>query len=109
MNESSIYVLAGMGGLSINDAMTYGMPVICSVCDSTERDLVTEGTNGSFFKDGDADSLAGTIEKMFESPEQCRRMGEESERIIREKINIEIVSERYMAAFREFMKVSKSL
>lgn len=46
---------------------------------------------------------------MFESPEQCRRMGDASERIIREKINIEIVSERYMAAFREFMKVSKSL
>ena len=37
MNESSIYVLAGMGGLSINDAMTYGMPVLCAVCDSTER------------------------------------------------------------------------
>ncbi|WP_290381655.1 glycosyltransferase family 4 protein [Bacteroides acidifaciens] len=109
MNESSIYVLAGMGGLSINDAMTYGMPVLCSVCDSTERDLVIEGKNGFFFKDGDADSLAAKIEMMFESPEQCRRMGDASERIIREKINIEIVSERYMAAFREFMKVSKSL
>ena len=54
MNESSIYVLAGMGGLSINDAMTYGMPVLCAVCDSTERDLVKEGKNGYFFKDGDA-------------------------------------------------------
>ena len=52
MNESSIYVLAGMGGLSINDAMTYGMPVLCAVCDSTERDLVMEGRNGYFFKDG---------------------------------------------------------
>lgn len=61
MNESSIYVLAGMGGLSINDAMTYGMPVLCAVCDSTERDLVMEGKNGYFFKDGDADSLAGRI------------------------------------------------
>lgn len=106
MNESSIYVLAGMGGLSINDAMTYGMPVLCSVCDSTERDLVMEGKNGFFFKDGDADSLAAMIEKMFESPRQCRRMGEESERIIREKINIETVSERYVEAFQEFMKVA---
>lgn len=104
MNESSIYVLAGMGGLSINDAMTYGMLVLCSVCDSTERDLVAEGKNGFFFKDGDADSLAAMIEKMFESPEQCRRMGEESERIIRKKINIETVSQRYVEAFQEFMK-----
>lgn len=75
MNESSIYVLAGMGGLSINDAMTYGMPVLCAVCDSTERDLVKEGKNGYFFKDGDADSLADRIREMFESPERCKEMG----------------------------------
>lgn len=104
MNESSIYVLAGMGGLSINDAMTYGMPVLCSVCDSTERDLVIEGTNGFFFKDGDVDSLAERIKEMFASPERCRKMGEESERIIREKINMETVSERYLKAFREIME-----
>lgn len=102
MNESSVYVLAGMGGLSINDAMTYGMPVLCSVCDSTERDLVTEGKNGYFFKEGDSDSLAEKIEKLFESPEQCRRMGEESARIIQEKINIDTVSERYVKAFQDF-------
>lgn len=104
MNESSIYVLAGMGGLSINDAMTYGMPVLCSVCDSTERDLVVEGKNGFFFKDGDGDSLAERIKEMFASPERCRKMGEESERIIREKINMETVSERYLKAFREIME-----
>lgn len=50
MNESTVYVLAGMGGLSINDAMTYGMPVLCSVCDGTERDLVIDGKNGFFSK-----------------------------------------------------------
>lgn len=101
MNESSVYVLAGMGGLSINDAMTYGLPVLCSVCDSTERDLVIDDRNGSFFKEGDADSLAEKIKEMFQSPERCRAMGEESERLIREKINIETVSERYLKAFRE--------
>ena len=103
MNESSIYVLAGMGGLSINDAMTYGMPVLCAVCDSTERDLVMEGRNGYFFKDGDADSLAERIREMFESPERCREMGKESERIIREKINMETVSKRYLKAFQEII------
>ena len=97
MNESS------MGGLSINDAMTYGMPVLCAVCDSTERDLVMEGRNGYFFKDGDADSLAERIREMFESPERCREMGKESERIIREKINMETVSKRYLKAFQEII------
>ena len=106
MNESSIYVLAGMGGLSINDAMTYGMPVLCAVCDSTERDLVMEGKNGYFFKDGDADSLADRIREMFESPERCKEMGKESERMIREKINMETVSERYMKAFQEILRLT---
>ena len=45
---SSIYVLAGMGGISINDAMAFGRPVICSVCDGTEGTLVKEGFNGLY-------------------------------------------------------------
>ena len=43
MLASSVYILAGMGGLSINDAMTFSLPVICSVCDGTEWDLVYNG------------------------------------------------------------------
>ena len=103
MNESTVYVLAGMGGLSINDAMTYGMPILCSVCDSTERDLVTEGENGFFFKDGDVNSLAEKINQLFSSPELCKQMGKESERVIQEKINLNTVSERYLKAFQDFM------
>lgn len=104
MNESTVYVLAGMGGLSINDAMTYGLPVLCSVCDSTERDLVIDGKNGFFFREGEVDSLAEKIDQLFESPEQCTAMGKESERIIREEINIETVSERYLKAFQAVMR-----
>lgn len=105
MNESTVYVLAGMGGLSINDAMTYGLPALCSVCDSTERDLVTDGKNGYFFREGDVESLAEKIDQLFASPDRCREMGQESEKIIREKINIDTVSERYLKAFKEIMKV----
>lgn len=104
MNESTVYVLAGMGGLSINDAMTYGLPVVCSVCDSTERDLVTDGVSGLFFREGDAGSLSDKLNELFASPGRCTEMGRESERIIREKINIETVSERYLQAFRTFMQ-----
>lgn len=104
MNEATVYVLAGMGGLSINDAMTYALPVVCSVCDSTERDLVTDGRNGLFFRDGDADSLTEKILQLLTSPQECRRMGQESERIIREQINIDTVSERYLKAFADFLR-----
>lgn len=84
--------------------MTYGLPVVCSVCDSTERDLVTDGVNGLFFREGDAGSLSDKLNELFASPGRCTEMGRESERIIREKINIETVSERYLQAFRTFMQ-----
>lgn len=99
MHESMVYVLAGMGGLSINDAMTYGLPVVCSVCDGTERDLVVNERNGLFFRDGDVDSLTLTLDNLLASPERCRTMGQESERIIREQINLDTVAERYLRAF----------
>jgi glycosyltransferase involved in cell wall biosynthesis len=107
MNESTVYVLAGMGGLSINDAMTYGLPIICSVCDSTERDLVEHGINGFFFKENDVDSLAQTIKRLLNSPELCKQMGKESERIIRDKINIETVSNYYCQAFKNIIEKQK--
>ncbi len=99
MNESTIYALAGMGGLSINDAMTYAMPVICSRCDGTERDLVQDGVNGLFFKEGDAQDLASKILTILNSPQLVKSMGEASCRVIAEKINLNTVCDRYLAAF----------
>ena len=104
MHESAVYVLAGMGGLSINDAMTYGMPVICSVCDGTEKDLVCEGENGYYFREGDAASLAQKIGMLFASPERTAAMGRESERIIREKVNLRSVCDNYLQAFESIMQ-----
>lgn len=100
MHESSVYVLAGMGGLSINDAMTYGLPVVCSVCDGTEKDLVTDGFNGYFFKDGDSASLTEKLTAILSSDKLRKAMSEASMEIIREKINMDTVSGRYMDAFK---------
>ena len=104
MNESAIYVLAGMGGLSINDAMTYGLPIICSVCDGTEVDLVEDQHNGLYFDENNKQSLAEKIITLLKSPELCKQMGENSENIIRNKINIETVLNRYLSAFKTIVK-----
>lgn len=103
MYESSVYVLAGMGGLSINDAMGYSLPIICSVCDGTEKDLVTDGVNGYFFKEGSATDLAEKIIAILSNPTKAKQMGEESYRVIRDKINLGTVSQRYIDAFNYVM------
>lgn len=103
MNESSVYVLAGMGGLSINDAMCYELPVICSVCDGTEKDLIEDGKNGYFFKEDDADDLAAKIIMVLSNKDKRQQMGKESLRIIREKININKVAKNYYHVFKSVL------
>lgn len=99
--DADIYVLAGMGGLSINEAMAFGKPVICSMCDGTEKDLVTDAVNGYFFRPNDVYDLADKIRLLIIDPERARKMGEESRRIIREKVNIDTVSDRFVEAFKK--------
>ncbi len=98
--EAGIYVLAGMGGLSINEAMCFAKPVICSVADGTEKRLVREGYNGHFFESGSVTSLISVIEKLFADPELIALMGKRSQEIIQKEINIHTVLGNYMEAFR---------
>jgi glycosyltransferase involved in cell wall biosynthesis len=104
LSESSIYVLAGMGGLSINEAMCFGLPVICSIADGTEKRLVFEDKNGHYFQNGDLNSLANTIKKMLKNLEKTKKMGNESLRIIEEEVNIGIVQNKYLEAFNFVLK-----
>ena len=98
--ESGIYVLAGMGGLSINEAMCFSKPVVCSVADGTEKRLVREGFNGHFFESGSVASLASVIEKLLADPAQIAVMGKRSQEIIEKEINIHTVLGNYMEAFK---------
>ncbi len=97
--ESGIYALAGMGGLSINEAMAYGKPVVCSVCDGTEKVLVRDGKNGFFFEEGNCKSLTEQLRKLLSDTKLITKFGQESERIIREEINIDVMVQAYLSAF----------
>lgn len=99
--KSQIYVLAGMGGLSINEAMAFGKPIICSICDGTEKILVKNQINGLFFKEGSTEDLAEKILYLFSNPALIEFMSKESEKIIREQVNIDIVTSNYINAFKK--------
>ncbi|HSZ73069.1 MAG TPA: glycosyltransferase, partial [Cytophagaceae bacterium] len=96
---SSIYVLAGMGGLSINEAMCFGKPIVCSIADGTERDLVIEGKNGRYFKRGNAEDLYKKLDELLSHPDLVKQYGEYSLSIIRNKINLHTVVEGFLTAF----------
>jgi glycosyltransferase involved in cell wall biosynthesis len=89
-----------MGGLSINEAMCFSKPVVCSVADGTEKRLVREGYNGHYFESGSLESLQEVIEKLFSNPDMITKMGQRSREIIEKEINIHSVLGNYMEAFK---------
>jgi len=86
--SSTLFVLPGMGGLSINEAMCYGLPVVCSRADGTEKHLVSNGFNGYIFREDDINDLAEKVLKIITSKELREMMSKNSLKIIKNKVNI---------------------
>lgn len=102
MMKSGVYVLAGMGGLSINEAMAHGLCIVCTIADGTEQHLVIDGLNGFKFRDNDKADLIAKIEMALKADRI--KMGEESVNLIKNKYNIRTVSELYIRAFLSLKK-----
>ncbi|CKW70078.1 glycosyltransferase [Mycobacterium tuberculosis] len=98
--RNSIFVLPGLGGLSINEAMFYGLAIVCSRGDGTERHLVRSDHNGVFFHEGDEKHLAGVLMNLLDDTDRLRQMGERSKEIIRCEVNINTVIAEYIRAFQ---------
>jgi glycosyltransferase involved in cell wall biosynthesis len=102
--ESDLYVIAGMGGLSINEAMLFEKPIICSICDGTEKKLVKDGYNGYFFENDNLSDLVSKIELVLKDKEKAKLMGQNSYNIIKTEININTVLLGYINAFNYISK-----
>lgn len=108
-SQSSLYVLAGMGGLSINDAMAFRLPVICSECDGTEKFLVRDGLTGFYFMPDSHLDLANKIETFFSLPNNKKEaMSNRAVQVIREEVNIHTVVASYRNAFDELTKLNRA-
>jgi glycosyltransferase involved in cell wall biosynthesis len=97
--SASLFVLPGLGGLSINEAMFYGLAIICASGDGTEKFLVREGYNGSFFRADDRTSLGDTIVRLLSDQQELKKMGARSREIIDREVNIGTVIREYRRAF----------
>ena len=99
-STSSIYVLAGMGGVSINEAMCFGMPIVCSRCDGTEKFLVREGINGLFFREESLQDLIQKTSLILRDKGLRNSMGVNSLNIIKNELNTEIHVNNYINLFQ---------
>ncbi|AXE18522.1 glycosyltransferase family 1 protein [Runella rosea] len=99
LSESAVYVLGGMGGLSINDAMCFAKPIVCSVADGTEKRLVREDYNGYYFENGNEADLVRVLDRLLTDPEKVKTFGKRSFGIITDEINIHTAIEGYKKVF----------
>lgn len=91
-SSADLFVLPGTGGLAVQQAMSFGLPVIVAEADGTQSELVRPG-NGWVLTPGSdqayVERLAACLAQALADPACLRRMGRESYRIVAEEVNLE--------------------
>jgi glycosyltransferase involved in cell wall biosynthesis len=95
--QADLFVLPGTGGLAVQEAMSYGLPVIVAKGDGTQDDLVRE-SNGWQIEPENYDALVSTMKNALSDIARLRRMGAESFRIVSDEINIQKMAEAFVRA-----------
>jgi glycosyltransferase involved in cell wall biosynthesis len=95
--QANLFVLPGTGGLAVQEAMSYGLPVIVAKGDGTQDDLVRE-KNGWQIEPENYEVLVSTMKEALSDVKRLREMGKESFRIVSEEINIQKMAEVFVKA-----------
>jgi glycosyltransferase involved in cell wall biosynthesis len=96
---ADLFVLPGTGGLAVQEAMSYGLPVIVAKGDGTQDDLV-RAKNGWQIAPEDYDALIVSMKEALSDIPRLRKMGNESYRIVREEINLEKMVDAFVRALQ---------
>jgi glycosyltransferase involved in cell wall biosynthesis len=94
---ADLFALPGTGGLAIQEAMSYALPVIVAQGDGTQDDLVRPA-NGWQIPPGDQAAFTSTLQEALLNIQRLRQMGQESYRIVAEEINLEAMVETFIKA-----------
>jgi glycosyltransferase involved in cell wall biosynthesis len=95
--NADLFVLPGTGGLAVQEAMSYGLPVIVAEGDGTQNDLVSGG-NGWLVPVGDLDSLVTAMREALEDPVRLEKMGMRSYKMVRDRYNIDSMADVFIDA-----------
>jgi len=100
--EADLFVLPGTGGLAVQEAMSYGLPIMVAKGDGTQDDLVRK-SNGWQIPPDDYEALVRTMRLALSDVGRLRRMGAESYRITHEEINLGKMVEVFLKALKSLM------
>ena len=100
--SADLFALPGTGGLAVQEAMSYGLPIIVAKGDGTQDDLVREG-NGWQIEPENYEALVLAMKNALSDVARLREMGRESFRIVSEEINIEKMTEAFVKALNSIV------
>lgn len=93
--SANLFVLPGTGGLAVQQAMSFGLPVIVEEGDGTQTDLVSE-ENGWLLRKGNLDELTDVLRLALSSPDRLSQMGLASHKTVRNEINIQKMADVFV-------------
>ncbi len=83
---ADLFVLPGTGGLAVQEAMSWGLPIVMGQGDGTNDDLVRPGNGWQL---PEVEALGEVLCEALADAPRLRAMGAESYRIVAEEINLE--------------------
>ena len=95
---ADVFVLPALGGLAINEAMAYSLPVVCSEGDGTERDLVIPGRTGLLFRKNDRQDLADKLTELLASATQRAVIGGQAREHVYQVASMSSMVSRFLSA-----------
>lgn len=102
-SAADLFVLPGTGGLAVQQAMAYALPVIVAEGDGTQDDLVRPG-NGFLIPAQDLPALTVALKAALSDLDKLRKMGAESYRIVYEEVNVETMVSAFVNALSEVIR-----
>jgi len=105
--RADLFVLPGTGGLAVQEAMSFGLPVIVAEGDGTQGEMVrTRGDrgpgNGWIVSPNNDSALEQALRVALSDVESLRKMGAESYRIVAEEYNLENMVQVFVKALSTF-------
>jgi glycosyltransferase involved in cell wall biosynthesis len=96
--SSNVFILPGDGGLALNEAMAYSLPVISTPADGTPFDLIEESKNGYMLPvNYSVEELAEKMSNFINADKNTLiNMGNESLKIIKEKATLNNMVNKFM-------------
>jgi glycosyltransferase involved in cell wall biosynthesis len=85
---ADLFVLPGTGGLAVQEAMSYALPVMVAEADGTQANLVRPD-NGWMLPPGDQQALNDCLAQALSDLPCLRAMGQVSYQIVDQEINLE--------------------